>query len=138
MTTDAPSTGLLNGRFVAYRYEPRAAVRRPARTGRPRATPARAGGRGRGPSFEGTTPPFPQLPSGRRRPSTPGRTYLCAEMVVRHEMPDFGELVYLVLVEVETGSILYIECQTCFVSGMVFKYDPQVSSGDLTVDVRRR
>ena len=132
-----PSTGLLNGRFVAYRYEPQlryAGRPDPSNAGRPQPEPVGEAG---APSSEGTTPPFPKLPDVDDSVKQ-GRTYLCAEMVVRTETPGFGELVYLVLAEVETGSILYIECQTCFVNGMVFKYDPKVVERRPDGDVRRQ
>ncbi|MFM9700267.1 hypothetical protein [Streptomyces europaeiscabiei] len=126
-------TGLMNGRFVAYRYQPELRFDgRPGPThdGYPRPegeeeADADAAG-------EGTTPPFPDIPPVDGS-IEPGRTYLCAEMIVRHDLAEYGDLVWLLLAEVETGSVLYIECQTCFVKGMVFRVDPQVGSGDLSV-----
>lgn len=115
-------TGLMNGRFVAYRYQPELRF-----DGKPEPSEA-----ARAPTPEDPTPPFPDLPPVDES-IEPGRTYLCAEMTVRHDLPSFGDLVWLVLAEVETGSVLYIECQTCFVSGLVFRVDPNVGSGDLTV-----
>ena len=127
-----PRTGLMNGRFVAYRYQPELRYGgRPEPTVVDRPIPRQVGG-AEGTTLDGAPPPFPELPPVDAS-LTAGRTYLSAEMIVRHDMPGFGDLVWLVLVEVETGSVLYIECQTCFVSGMVFKYDPNVASGDLTV-----
>ena len=131
-TDGTPRTGLLNGRFVAYRYQPELRF-----GGRPEPRP---GDRNdlthlrddEVPTVEGTEPPFPDLPPVDDS-IEPGRTYLTAEMIVRHDLAVYGELVWLVLVEVETGSVLYIECQTCFVNGLVFKVDPNVSSGDLSV-----
>jgi zinc metalloprotease ZmpB len=126
-----PATGLMNGRLVAYRYQPELRF-----AGRPE--PSR--GRGAAPAREDATatpeagpPPFPDIPSVHES-IEPGRTYLCAEMVFRHDLPQSGDLVWLMLVEVETDSILYIECQTCAVTGLVFRVDPNVGSGDLTVD----
>jgi hypothetical protein len=127
-----PRTGLLNGRFVAYRYQPEL---RYAGRPEPRASNRRdlkRLGEDEVPTLEGAEPPFPDLPPVDDSIQQ-GRTYLTAEMIIRQDVAVFGELVWLVLVEVETGSVLYIECQTCFVNGMVFKLDPNVSSGDLTV-----
>jgi hypothetical protein len=131
-TDGTPRTGLLNGRFVAYRYQPqlRYAGRPEPRGGDRRVLKRLADAEV--PSVEGTEPPFPDVPPVNDSVE-PGRTYLTAEMIIRHDIPVYGELVWLILVEVESGSVLYIECQTCFVNGMVFRYDPNVSSGDLTV-----
>jgi hypothetical protein len=127
------ATGLMNGRFVAYRYRPE--LRFDGRPGPTRNDLPRPEGEEEVPedgAGEGATPPFPDIPPVDAS-IEPGRTYLCAEMIVRHALPEHGDLVWLVLAEVETGSVLYIECQTCFVSGMVFRVDPQVGSGDLSV-----
>ncbi|MGH8555899.1 MAG: hypothetical protein ACRESZ_00270, partial [Methylococcales bacterium] len=62
-----------------------------------------------------------------------GRAYLVAEMIFKYNPPGFDGLVWLILVELETGSILYIECMTCGVNGLVFKRDPMVKTGDLTI-----
>jgi zinc metalloprotease ZmpB len=128
---DAPATGLMNGRLVAYRYDPqrRFAGRPEPVTGQP---PAPADEEVPGVP-EGDPPPFPAVPPVHES-IQPDRTYLCAEMIFRHDLPQYGELVWLMLVEVETDSILYIECQTCFVNGLVFRVDPLVGSGDLSVD----
>lgn len=121
------ATGLLNGRFVAYRYNPQ---RRYAGTPGPdRPTPVGEDDRA---NHESGTPPLPDLPPVDDGIET-GRTYLCAELIVRQSETPHGDLVWLVLRELETGSILYIECQTCFVNGLVFRIDPNVGSGDLTV-----
>ncbi|MEU1192922.1 hypothetical protein [Streptomyces sp. NPDC005859] len=126
-------TGLMNGRFVAYRYRPE--HRFDGRPGPTRDDAPRPEGENEAPEAvagEGTKPPFPDIPPVDES-IEPERTYLCAEMIVRHDLPEYGDLVWLLLAEVETGSVLYIECQTCFVNGMVFRVDPQVGSGDLSV-----
>jgi len=123
-------TGLMNGRFVAYRYQPELRFAGKPRPDDPdRQVPVSEDAAA---VRETTTPPFPDI-SPVDAAIEPGRTYLCAEMIIRHDLPTYGELVWLILVDVETGSILYIECQTCFVNGMVFRVDPQVGSGDPTV-----
>ncbi|WP_426120658.1 hypothetical protein [Kocuria sp. LHG3120] len=127
-TYDARTTGLINGRFVAYRFHPE--LRFAGRSElRPDSTPVPVDEE---PSGVEGNPPFPDIPPVNESIER-GRTYLCAEMIVRHELPEFGELIWLLLVEVDTGSVLYIECQTCFINGMVFRVDPNVGSGDLTV-----
>jgi hypothetical protein len=126
------ATGLMNGRFVAYRYQPE--LRFDGRPGPHRDDLPRPEGEEAAEAVagEGTTPPFPDIPPVDTS-IEPGRTYLCAEMIVRHPLPGYGDLVWLLLAEVETGSVLYIECQTCFVNGLVFRVDPQVGSGDVSV-----
>ena len=123
-----PTTALINGRLVAYRYQPELRFRgRIEPSGDTESAPAGEAGP------MGVPPPFPDIPPVHES-IEPRRTYLCAEMIFRHDLPEYGELVWLMLVEVETGSILYLECQTCFVNGLVFRVDPNVGSGNLTVD----
>ncbi len=62
-----------------------------------------------------------------------GQAYLVAEIIFEYSPPGFSGLVWLILVEVETRSILYIECMTCGVNGLVFKRDPINKTGDLTI-----
>ncbi len=62
-----------------------------------------------------------------------GQAYLVAEIIFEYSPPGFSGLVWLILVEVETRSILYIECMTCGVNGFVFKRDPINKTGDLTI-----
>ncbi|MFE7657520.1 hypothetical protein ACFU6M_32310 [Streptomyces bottropensis] len=123
-------TGLMNGRFVAYRYRPE--LRFAGRPAPPDEDLPGPSGEAGAPTREDTTPPFPDI-APVDGSIEPGRTYLCAEMIVRHDVPGYGNLVWLLLSEVETGSVLYVECQTCFVNGMVFRVDPNVGTGDLTV-----
>lgn len=128
---DTPATGLMNGRLVAYRYQPELRFAgRPEPSRGPGAAPAREEATA---TSEAGRPPFPAIPPVHES-IEPGYTYLCAEMIFRHNLPEYGELVWLMLAEVETNSILYIECQTCSVNGLVFRVDPNVGSGDLSVD----
>ncbi|MEV7526385.1 hypothetical protein [Streptomyces sp. NPDC091371] len=129
-------TGLMNGRFVAYRYQPEfrfAGKPEPPGGGLPGPDgKAAAPETTEAATREETTPPFPDIAPVDESIES-GHTYLCAEMIVRHGVPGYGDLVWLLLAEVETGSVLYIECQTCFINGLVFRVDPNVGSGDLTV-----
>ena len=128
---NTPATGLMNGRLVAYRYQPELRFAgRPERLAGGRPAPS---GEEAAATPEGDPPPFPDIPPVHESIER-GRTYLCTEMIFRHDLPAYGELMWLMLVEVETDSILYIECQTCFVNGLVFRVDPNVGSGDLSVD----
>jgi zinc metalloprotease ZmpB len=116
---------LLRGRFVVYKYEPS------QRYGGHRAPPER---KSEEPASleEEAPPPFIELPpvSDDVRP---GRAYLAAELTTRFDLPGYTGLVWLALVEVESGSVLYLECLTQGVNGMVFKRDPMVATGDLTI-----
>jgi zinc metalloprotease ZmpB len=117
-------TQLLSGKFFIYKYDP---DRRYAGTPKP------AAGSSNGKvSEEEAGPPIPELPpvSGTIQP---GQAYLVGELIFTSSAPGFDGFVWLALVEVETGSVLYIECMTCGVNGLVFRLDPQVKTGDLTI-----
>lgn len=115
---------LLGGRFVVYKYEPSQRYGgHPAPPEPQRDEPA---------SLEDAPPPFIELPPVSDD-ITPGRAYLTAELITRFDVAGFTGLVWLALVEVESGSVLYLECLTQGVNGMVFKRDPMVATGDLTI-----
>ncbi len=114
---------LLNGRFFIYKYDPK--KRFAGKSAPP--DPGNAGETGE----ERDIPLLPLPPVNVK--IKPGRAYLVAELIFRLGMRGRSGLVWLMLAEVETGSILYIECMTCAVNGLVFKRDPMVSSGDLTI-----
>ena len=115
--------GLLSGKFFVYKYDPEKRFQGRARS--PKADPKNT-------SLEDGEPRYPRIPDVSDR-IEPGRAYVVAELIFRQASREYGELVWLLLVEVETRSILYIECMTCGVNGMVFKRDPNVSSGDLGI-----
>ena len=122
-TAKSNGTTLLNGRFVAYKYLP---DRRYA--GKPEPT----GNTQRDASLEEAPPPFIELPAVSED-IRPGRTYLVAELIFRRDLPGYEGMVWLTLVEPETGAVLYIEPMTSGVNGMVFKRDPMVRTGDLNI-----
>lgn len=76
--------------------------------------------------------PMPDLPplSGKIKSE---RAYLVAEIVFIANLRGLGPLSWLILVELETGSVLYIECMAAGVNGLVFRRDPMVRTGDLTL-----
>ncbi|MGY4829266.1 hypothetical protein ACVNIS_11860 [Sphaerotilaceae bacterium SBD11-9] len=113
----ADGTELLSGKFFIYKYDPSKRF-----AGKPRPASDKKGAVG-----EEREVPLLDLPAVNDKIRA-GRAYLVGELIFK-----FGNLVWLILVEVETGSILYIECMTCGVNGLVFKRDPINSSGDLTV-----
>ncbi len=120
----APTLTILNARLFVYRYDPnKRYARRPAP---PRPEHETAPG-----TLEERTPHFLDLPPVSERIKE-GRAYLVAEIIFTLLGPD-GEVVWLVLVELETRSILYAEPMTQGVNGLVFKQDPIVKTGDLSI-----
>jgi zinc metalloprotease ZmpB len=116
---------VLNGRFFIYRYSPQ---RRYA--GQP--SPPDSQTRTPETDLEASHPPFlplPPVPDGINE----GQAYLVAEIIFSLNMPTVGEMVWLILVELETGAILYAEPMTLGVDGLVFRQDPMVATGDLTI-----
>lgn len=115
---------LLSGKFFVYRYVPENRFAG-------RAEPPSDAANGAVNLEEGLQPSLEIPPVATS--IEPGRGYLVAEMIFRYDLSEYGELVWRALVEPSTDSILYLECMTCGVHGLVFKRDPMVSSGDLTV-----
>lgn len=113
---------LLSGKFFVYKYDPN---RRYA--GKPAPT---APGQQPVPE-EVRTVPIPELPPVPERIKF-GQSYLVTEVIGEYDLAGFDGCVWLMLVEVETGAVLYIECMTCGVNGLVFRRDPIVKTGDLT------
>lgn len=73
------------------------------------------------------TLPLPPVPGSIRE----GQHYLVAEIIFH--LPGKQALNWRALVEVETGAILYLRALIDGVNGLVFTYDPQTSTGDLTM-----
>ncbi len=117
-------TSLLSGKFFIYKYDPKKRY-----AGKPSPPDSRSD---RIVSEEQQEIPIPKLPdvSGKIKA---GQSYLVAELIFTSNLGGFGGYVWLILQEVETESILYIECMTCGVNGLVFRRDPQVKTGDLTI-----
>lgn len=114
---------LLNGKFFIYKYDPKKRY-----AGFPSPPDKKAVGE----IGEEREIPLLDIPSVNDKIKS-GRAYLVAELIFKYDPPGFSGLVWLILVEVETGSILYIECMTCGVNGLVFKRDPVNKTGDLTI-----
>lgn len=105
---------LLSSKLQAYRFE--AALRY-------------GGHRAAGESSEPGLPELPPLPDGIEE----ARTYLVNEIIFERHLPSFGGVVWLVLVELETQAVLRIELMSHGINGLVFRRDPQVKTGDLTI-----
>jgi zinc metalloprotease ZmpB len=114
---------LLSGKFFVYKYDPRKRF-----AGKPELSDSGNVGE----AGEEREIPLLPLPTVNDKIKA-GRAYLVAEIIFKYDPPGFSGLVWLILVEVETGSILYIECMTCGVNGLVFKRDPINKTGDLTI-----
>jgi hypothetical protein len=117
----------LRGKFFIYKYDPNK---------RYAGKPLPPNKNGIGEAGEEGEMPLLEIPPVDDSIKT-GKAYLVAEIIFQYGAPSQPELVWLMLVEIETDSILYIECMTCGVSGLVFKRDPIVSSGDLTITANR-
>lgn len=109
----------MSGKFFIYRFLPE---RRYGGHPEPGALDLREGEAG-----EAGEPPLPKLPPVDERIER-GRAYLVAEVIFEAS----GE-VWLVLMELETNSILYLERMTCGINGLVFRRDPMVSTGSLAI-----
>jgi len=117
-------TRLLSGKFFIYKYDPKKRY-----AGKPAPPEGKIDG---AVSAEDREIPIPKLPPVSDKIKT-GRAYLVAEIVFISNLGGFGGLSWLIMVEIETGSILYIECMTCGVNGLVFRRDPVVKTGNLTI-----
>ena len=114
---------LLSGKFFIYKYDPRK---------RFAGKPSPPDETNLGEAGDEREIPLLKLPPVDDKIES-GRAYLVAEIIFKYNPPGFEGLVWLTLVELETGSILYIECMTCGVNGFVFKRDPMVKTGNLTL-----
>jgi hypothetical protein len=119
------AVSVLNGRFFIYRYDPRKRY-----AGKP--TPPDHRPTAAGATVETHEHHFIDLPPVPDA-INPGQAYLVAEIIFRLTTPQDGEAVWLMLVEVETNAILYAEPMSHGVNGLVFRRDPMVETGDLTV-----
>lgn len=116
---------LLSGKFFIYKYDPSKRY-----AGKPEPPDQRR--KDNEISLEEEEVPLIKLPPISDKIKA-GRAYLVAELIFKYNPAGFEGLVWLILVELETGSILYIECMTCGVNGLVFRRDPVVKTGDLTL-----
>jgi len=114
---------LLSGKFFVYKYDPK--KRYAGKPAPPDSENVKEAG-------EERDIPLLPLPAVNDKIKS-DRAYLVAEIIFKYDPPGFSGLVWLILVEVETGSVLYIECMTCGVNGLVFKRDPINKTGDLTI-----
>lgn len=121
-----PGVRLLNGRFFIYRYD---AANRFGGHGEPSDQPKKD----KTPhnAEEEHFHPTLKLPAVDAKVKD-GQAYLVVELRFEQHTAEFGHVVWLVLVELETDSILFVKPLTCGVNGLVFPYDPITSSGVAT------
>ena len=117
-------TRLLSGKFFIYKYDPKLRY-----AGNPSSQRDKKANEI---SEEEQSTSMPTLPAVSEKIRA-GRAYLVAEIIFTSNSAGFNSLTWLALVELETGSILYVECMTCGVNGLVFRLDPMVKTGDLTI-----
>ncbi len=117
-------TQILSGKFFFYKYAP-------AKRYAGKLSPSDEKNTGEI-SEETHEVPIPELPPVPEDIEA-GQSYLVAEVILTSNAEPFNGLVWLILAELETASILYIECMTCGVNGLVFRLDPVVKTGDLTI-----
>jgi len=113
----------LSSKFFMYKYDPEKRY-----AGRP--SPDKKAPEGTG--AEEVEIPLLDIPPVSDK-IKPGQTYLVAEMIFEYNPPGFYGLVWLILMETETRSILYIECMTQGINGSVFRLDPNVKTGNLAI-----
>lgn len=118
---------ILSGRFFIYRYDPDERLPKPEKPAEPPEPPI-------GFTLEETfqsperVPTLPLPPVDRRIRA--GADYLVSELVFRYVTPEWGDINWRALVELETGSILYLRALAAEVNGFVFLHDPISESGN--------
>ena len=116
---------IISGRFFVYRYDPDERLPRPEKPAQPDPVIGLAGEE-RGFQDPERVPTL-ELPAVDRR-IRPGADYLVAEIVFTYITPEWGDINWRALVELETGSVLYLRALAAEVNGLVFMHDP-ISEG---------
>jgi len=117
------SARLNRGRFYIYRYS--ADERLPKPHGK--APNPKANFQAENDELHPTLP-LPPVPGSIKD----GQDYLVAELLFTLSVSPYGRLNWRALVDVETGSILYLRALVDGVDGLVYTYDPITSTGSLT------
>ncbi|MDQ3952049.1 MAG: hypothetical protein M3279_03640 [Actinomycetota bacterium] len=121
---------VLSGRFFVYRYVPedRLPPHAPPVPLEDDEAPGLVGGEGGTTTALDLEPTLPLPPVDES--IEPGRDYLVAEIVFSYATPEWGDINWRALVEVETSSILYLRALAASVNGLVFLHDPITESGN--------
>lgn len=90
-------------------------------------------------AWAGFRRPVPTLPLPRVHEEVrEGVHYRVTEVLFTLELPGRGELNWRALVEVGSGSVLYLRAFTSCVSGMVFIHDPYTTTGNSSITPKSR
>ena len=119
---------ILSGRFFIYRYDPDERLPKPEKPAEP--PPPVIGFAGEPEEAFQSPERVPTLPlPAVDRKIRAGNDYLVVELVFRYVTPEWGDINWRALVELETGSILYLRALSDEVNGLVFLHDPISESG---------
>ena len=120
-----------SGRFFIYRYDPDARFRDGSASPQPQPPGDNDEGR-KGQISPLATEPEPRLPLPPVDDEIEaGQDYLVAELVVFYPTEEWGEIYWRALVELETGSVLYLRPLAAHANGLVFTLDPVSESGNV-------
>lgn len=117
---------IVSGRFFIYRYDPDERLPRDEKPAQPDPVIGMAGDE-EGFQAPERTPalPLPPVDTGIRA----GADYLVAEIIFTYVTAEWGDINWRALVELETGSVLYLRPMAASVNGLVFLHDPVTESG---------
>lgn len=118
----------ISGRFFVYRYVPEDRLSSQEEGPKDDSPEPNLAGEKGSPGLQPPEPTMPLPPVDRR--IRPGRDYLVAEVVFHFPTPQWGDINWRALVELETGSILYLRGLSAAVDGLVFVGDPITESGN--------
>lgn len=122
---------IIRGRFYIYRYDASARLPNQEEQKPQKVVTKRKTDRSR--NFEeeySPTLPIPPLPETIED----GNYYLVAEVIISVWSPQYERLNWRILIEIETGAILYLRALVSGVNGMVFVQDPVTSTGNAAMD----
>lgn len=123
----AADARIISGRFFIYRYDPD--ERLPQNPQRDEDVETDLTGEGGPTALVAEVEPTLPLPEVDER-IQPGADYLVAEIVFFYPTDEWGDINWRALVEVETGSVLYLRALAAHVNGLVFRLDPVTESGN--------
>lgn len=122
---------ILSGRFFVYRYDPEARLPRESPPNRPQIEVDLTSTATASPLVVEKEPVLPLPPVDEQ--IRPGGDYLVVEIVFFYPTAEWGDINWRALVELETGSILYLRALAAHVDGLVFVSDPVSESGNAAI-----
>lgn len=115
---------LIRGRFYVYKYDEGKRLPETAKKTSDARTLEEKEHVGLGEEYE---PVLPLPPVNEKIKD--GQYYFVAEITFSFATQENGSLNWLALIELETGSVLYLRALTASLNGLVFRYDPISTSG---------